>query len=67
MQDLNKRVDVTPQTYHDSTAMSIKSKLQKSKVIDTRQKLNNYLKSKYEKNTNSRPERNNSRHDSYSP
>ena len=44
MQDLNKRVDAGPQTYLDSTAMSTKSKAQKSKVIDTRQKLNNYLK-----------------------
>ena len=81
MQDLSKRVDSGPNIYPESTAMSSKSQNKKSKVIDARMKLNNYLKQKYEKqntvsqekgNTrrerwNSRRDRDNSRHTSYSP
>jgi hypothetical protein len=44
MQDLNKRVDSGPNVYPDSTAISTKSYTKKSKMIDTRMKLNNYLK-----------------------
>lgn len=49
MQDLNKRVDCGEHVYPDSTAMSSKSQTHKSKVIDARMKLNNYLQKKFEK------------------